>query len=448
MCNNTECAAYFRGQSAYDRCFLELRKKWRSYGKTAGRITLKNATDEERRAIGGIVGKTFFGDQISFTFAEFEAGLQKTRFAPVDMRELLECYFGEPMDTNQAQREKEQQKKQAFLEEMCQYFVREHSDALIAYQWMREAAEQGKYGYQLIIREYTKDADQAAVLVKRIGLSLAKLQIRQVELITQQGETETERPLAVFAAEISGNPHYFDRGTIAGQLLLHALCFWQGRELPKTAHEWRETLLDAGLTPDNISSMVHAYGLRLLTGTGVHPAYDAFCRLGEPFVITLENMKDITGVSVYGARVFIVENEMVFSYLLEHVKGHDVTLLCTSGQLRSVALELIPMILAAGADISYSGDLDAEGLDIADRLWQKYGDRIRVWRMHPEDYERSISGEHISDARLTKLSHIQHPTLKETAACIRKKQYAGYQENLLEELVGDIVEKRFRKELK
>lgn len=438
MCNSEACAAYFKQQTAYDRCFRELRKKWRSYGKTAGRITLKNTTDEERRAIGGIVGKNFLEDPIRFTFAEFEAGLQKTRFAPVDMKELLECYFDEVMDTNQEQREKEQQQKQAFLEELCQYFAREHSAAPIAYQWMREAAEQGKYGHQLIIREYAKDANQAAVLVKRIGLALAKLQVRQVELITQQGETETERPLAVFAAEISGNPHYFDRGTTAGQLLLHALCFWQGLELPKTSHEWRELLLEAGLTPDNISSMVHAYGLRLLTETGVHPAYDAFCRLGEPFVITLESLKNITGVSVYGSKVYIVENEMVFSYLLEHVKGNDVTILCTSGQLRSVALELIPMILAAGADIYYSGDLDPEGIDIADRLWQKYGDGIRIWRMHPEDYKRSISGEHISDGRLAKLSHIQHPELKETAACIRKKQYAGYQENLLEELVGDL----------
>lgn len=438
MHNSITCAEYFKQHRAFDRCFLELRKKWRSYGKAAGKIILKDATDEERRAIGGIVGKKFFDDQISFTFAEFEAGLQKTRFVPVDMKELLECYFGEAMDTNQEQREREQQKKQAFLEGLCQYFAREHSDAPTAYQWMRAVAEQGKYGYQLIIREYAKDADQAAVLVKHIGLSLAKLQVRQMELLTRRGETETERPLAVFAAEISGNPHYFDRGTTAGQLLLHALCFWQDRELPKTSHEWRESLLDAGLTPDNISSMVHAYGLQLLTDTGVHPAYDAFCRLGEPFVITLENMKDITGVSVRGDKVFIVENEMVFSYLLEHVKGNDVTVLCTSGQLRSVALELIPLILTAGANIYYSGDLDPEGIDIADRLWQKYGDGISIWRMQSEDYKKSISDEHISDARLAKLSHIQHPTLKETATCILAKQYAGYQENLLKELVRDV----------
>ena len=146
MCNNTECAAYFRGQSAYDRCFRELRKKWRSYGKTAGRITLKNTTGEERRAIGGIVGKTFFEEQISFTFAEFEAGLQKTRFAPVNMRDLLECYFGETMDTNQEQREREQQQKQIFLEGLCQQVSREHSDAAVGCEWMRAVTDQGKYG--------------------------------------------------------------------------------------------------------------------------------------------------------------------------------------------------------------------------------------------------------------------------------------------------------------
>ena len=443
MCNSATCAEYFKQQVAYDRCFQELRKKWRSYGKTAGRITLKNTTDEERRAIGGIVGKTFLEDPISFTFAEFEDGLQKTRFAPVDMKELLECYFGEAMGTNQEQRDKEQQKKQQFLESLCQYFTKEYSDTLIAYLWMREAADQSKYGYQLIIREYAKDADRAAVLVKRIGLALAKLQVRQVEIITQRGETETERPLAVFAAEISGNPHYFDRGTTAGQLLLHALCFWQDREMPKNAHEWRELLFDAGLTPDNISSMVHAYGLRLLTDTGVHPAYDAFCMLGEPFVLTLENMKGINGVSVCGSKVYIVENEMVFSYLLEYVKKQDVTILCTSGQLRSVALELIPLILTTGADVYYSGDLDPEGIDIADRLWQKYRDGTHIWRMRPEDYVQSISEEPISDARLTKLSRVQHPVLKETAMRVMQKQCAGYQENLLEELVGAIVEKQY-----
>ena len=59
MSNNEECAEYFRGHKAYKRCFQELWKKWRSYGKIAGRITLKDTSEEERKAIGGITGRVF-----------------------------------------------------------------------------------------------------------------------------------------------------------------------------------------------------------------------------------------------------------------------------------------------------------------------------------------------------------------------------------------------------
>ena len=56
MNNNEACAEYFRGNSAYRRCFSEFEKKWKTYGKVTGIITLKNTSEEERRAIGGILG--------------------------------------------------------------------------------------------------------------------------------------------------------------------------------------------------------------------------------------------------------------------------------------------------------------------------------------------------------------------------------------------------------
>ena len=89
MCNNRECARYFKNEPAYRRCFLELRKKWKSYGKSAGQITLRDTSEEERRAIGGIVGKRFDEKEIRFSAAEFEQGLQRTRFAPVDLKQVL-----------------------------------------------------------------------------------------------------------------------------------------------------------------------------------------------------------------------------------------------------------------------------------------------------------------------------------------------------------------------
>ena len=156
-------------------------------------------------------------------------------------------------------------------------------------------------------------------------------------------------------------------------------------------------------------------------------------------MITMENLRGITKVQAAGQKVYVVENEMVFTWLLNRVGNQKLTLLCTSGQLRAVALEVISQLLDSGADIYYSGDLDPDGLGIADRLWQRFGDRIHIWRMSEEDYEKSLSGEPIDRLGMAKLEHIRHPLLKKTAAVIRKKACAGYQENILEELLGDIL---------
>ncbi len=451
MSNSRECAEYFKSLKESKRCFQELRKKWRSYGRAAGQITMKGTSLEERRMIGGIIGKVFYDEAIRFSFQEFEQGLQKTRFAPVEMKDVLEEYFGEKLSTNQGQKAETQQEKSKFLKELGDFFLNQKSrepiasskEAIVsgrevvvpdaesaAFSWIRDLEAQKKYGYQMLIREYGKDCRQAQILAENVGEALVRLEKARVE--------GKESPLAVFAADISGNPHYFDRGTTAGQLLVHGICYLGKTAFPESAHQWRGLLLSVGIVPDNVSSMVHAFGLHLRTKKGWHPAYEAFCARKEPCVITMENLRGVTGIKVAGDRAYVVENEMVFSYLLDKGKGKDLTLLCTSGQLRAVALELIPFILDSGAEIYYSGDMDPDGLRIADRLWQKFGDRIRIWRMSPGDYVNGLSEESIGETGMAKLENISNPLLQETAACIKEKRVAAYQENLLGNLLEDL----------
>ena len=446
MCeNNRECAEYFKGQKAYRRCFQELLKKWKSYGKAAGRISLKNTSEEEKKAIGGLLGKNFYEENICFSFADFEKSLQKTRYAPVEMKKV-----GEELCTNRGRQETARREKQEFGER-CRSYFREATETKYfaeskapvadanfageensaALSWLQALISEKKYGYHLLNREYQNNPAQAETLIRKVGQAL--------ETLKGMEQTGTESPLAVFAAEISGNPHYFDRGTGAGQLLVHGICYLKGGDLPGTAHSWRNLLQNAGVIPDNVSSMLHVYGLRLHRDNGWHPAYEAFCQLGEPCVITMENLRGITKVQAAGQKVYVVENEMVFTWLLNRVGNQKLTLLCTSGQLRAVALEVISLLLDSGADIYYSGDLDPDGLGIADRLWQRFGDHIHMWRMSEEDYGKSLSGEPIDRLGMAKLEHIRHPLLKKTAAVIRKKACAGYQENILEELLGDIL---------
>lgn len=427
--NDQACAEYFKSQKAYQRCFQELWKKWRSYGKPAGRITLKHASDEERRAVGGITGKVFYEDDIRFTFAEFEQGLQKTCFAPIDIKKVLEEYFGEELVTKRDQKKEVRKQKEDFLKDIRDAFREKRQAESAASEWIEQMLSMKKYGYQILIREFEKDPDQAWVLAEYVGNSLEKL----------CGISNTEEcPLAVFAAEISGNPHYFDRGTTAGMLLVRGICCIRKREVPENAYQWRELMETEGIIPDNVSSMLHVYGLRLKKGAAWHPAYEAFCEAGEPCVITMENMKGITEVQPLGKKVFIVENEMVFSYLIDNLPDKNCTLLCTSGQLRFVAQKLLSLLLEE-TDVYYSGDIDPDGMGIADRLWLKFGDKIHLWRMSPEDYEKSISGEYIDEKGLTKLFNIHHPLLKKTAEYVKQKQLSGYQENILKELLADMA---------
>lgn len=430
MCNNKECAKYFKSQQAYHRCFKELWKKWSSYGKAAGRITLKQTSEEERRAVGGIIGKVFYEETIQFSFLEFEQGLQKTRFAPVNIKEVLEEYFGEMLITTQGRHKDEQERRKRFLDRIRGYFEENTDREAVTLLWLHEMISDKKYGYQLLMREYAKDENQAELMVRNVGNAVMKLK--------ELTKKDDEYPLAVLAAEITDNPHYFDRGTTAGLLFVHAICCCEKMELPENAHQWRKLLMQVSVVPDNISSMVHAYGLRLLTEQGWHVAYDIFCDRKESYVITMENMKGIIGAQAFKEKAYVVENEMVFSYLIHNLKNSDYTLLCTSGQPRSVAQILIPYILASGAEICYNGDIDPDGICIADRLWKKFGDRIHIWRMSPADYEKSISKEKIGDIGRTKLENISHPILKKTAECMKEKQLAGYQENMLKELLEDM----------
>ena len=430
MNNDRECAAYFRSRKAYERCMKELLKKWKSYGKTAGMITLNQTTEEERRAIGEIVGRAFYEETIHLSFSEFEKGLQKTRFAPVNMEKMLEAYAGKSLKTNRELQEEDQFRREKFLK-TNQFYFREKAGAYsLAFQWIEELLSGKKYGYSLLMREYGKDALQAEEIFRHTGRALIKL-----EEMETSGE---ELPLAVFAAELSDNPHYFDRGTAAGLLLVHAICFREKRGLPENTHEWRELLEDVGIVPDNISSQVHVCGLRLKKGESWHPAYEAFYENGEPCVVTMENLKDITEAKAIDNQVYVVENEMVFSYLTSSEKKKACTILCTSGQLRSAAVKLLDFLVKSGASVYYSGDTDPDGLGIADRLWQKFQASVHIWRMGPEDYEKSLSGEAVGRFGLAKLEQLKHPVLRETAEYIRREKKAGYQENLLEELAKDI----------
>ena len=437
---------YFRKTPGFDRCFQELRKKWNSYGRAAGIVKLTAASKEERRALEGFFGKSFAdqtGGTLSFSVQSFEAALKETAYGELNLQQLMELYFGEPMQTNAARKAEREEQIRLFFENCRQFFLRREHEmcetAGTAADWIETVFQEKKYGYQLILKEWKRNPNHAARLVRTVGMALEMV-------VPDGGETSGGSiMLAVLAARVSGDPHCFDRGTAAGQLLVSGLCRDAGVDIPSNAEELFALYLRYGIQMDEISSMVAVSGLHLERNGTLHPGLEGFLQAGEPFLLMQKNLDGVTRAYGAGSCVFVVENEMVFSHLCEQSRrlpeGGRPALLCTMGQPRKAAWQLLDLLTAENPAIFYAGDLDPEGMDIADRIWKRYPDAVHLWRMGPEDYEKSRSEEEISDRRLSMLSRLQNPLLRSTAAQIQKEKKAGYQEALLDEMLADIRER-------
>ncbi len=421
-----ECAAYFQSRPAYLRAFRLLREKWKRYGRTAGWVKISKASSAEKEALGGFLNRDFSGDTVSFTVEQFEKALRETRFHTVSLPELLEAYFQEPLVSTKKMREKKEAEKEEFLLrlwKMADGFGAE------AGSWIRQLIDEKKYGYQMVMLEYGKSPQAAKETIETVYRALRQLRV------------EPSIRMAVLGARVTRNPHAFDRNTAAGKLLIHALCHSQKTTFPRHGEELLMLYYHAGIRPDDISSFTSIYGIRLFTAQAEHPAYREFVQKGEPCVVTLFNLGEIKRAEAVGHRVYVLENQMVFSHICEQLtERRDISFICTSGQVKTASWLLLDLLTQAGYEIYYSGDFDPEGLMIAERVLRRYPRNARLWHMGPEDYITALSEEAISDRRLQGLAQIQLPCLQEVKEAIRQNGHAGYQEQLLPVLCQEMRE--------
>ena len=98
--------------------------------------------------------------------------------------------------------------------------------------------------------------------------------------------------------------------------------------------------------------------------------------------------------------------------------------------------QMIQMNLFAksGIRVYYAGDLDPEGILIAQKLSQYYKGEFHYWHMETADYEKCRSEEVISPKRMKILERITDRRLKPVVDRIEEYGTAGYQEMLVEEM--------------
>lgn len=446
------CAAYFKEREAFLRVFQVMRKKWRRYGRVSGMIKLEFPSIEERKALEGFFASDLSGEAICFSMREWENALEQTRFFGVSVEELLGAYFQEDLVTNQEEKKRSAKKKEQFFQELQKIAGSWGEDSWgedsWAFRWICCAVREKKFGYHLIASEYGKDPEWIKSQVEHVCHAMAVLEQeqrlrqekRQQDQKTRQQDQKTGQGirLAVLGVRVTKNPHEFDRDTLGGKLLIQALsCVHEGMAC-KSAEDILMLYYASGIKPDDISSFTTAYGIHLYTEEGEHPAYRGFLEMGEPFVITLSNLGRIKSVQARSNKVYAVENQMVFSHLCESLQGKEVPLICTSGQVKTASWMLMDLLWENGNTIYYCGDLDPEGIGIAEKILWRAGKSACLWHMSGDDYRLSMSEEPISAESLSKLEKVSHPALAEVKAEVLNQKKAGYQEQLMELMLEDM----------
>ncbi|HAN09320.1 MAG TPA: TIGR02679 family protein [Clostridiales bacterium] len=424
MKNTQEIVEYLKSTPGLSRLIKGLRGKYESLSKTGGTVTITNLTSVEKEALSGLFGEDFYSkNDARISIAKFKKALERTRFLDVDLFDILEHYYGEDIMSKQEVREIQKSERERFDREMLEIL----KDSEFRYTYEEGVKTKIASFNKLITPIYNKNMDKLAKVLKSIDVAVQQLpyKINSLEM------------LPIFAARMTKDPHGFDDDSILQKIMMYHLCRIFEIAHPKNVEDKNEILFMAGLVRDDLSSFVYTKGLIARKKNVVHKGWQGFYEANEILQLTLLNLLEVDEVIAANSIVYVVENPMVFREMAKNT-AKDVALICTYGQLRLAAKNLLDKIAKGGSTIYYSGDFDPEGMRIADSLKKKYKEKLKLWCYDVKSYQTSISKEKISESRLKKLDSLEDDELRQVAVLMRTERRAGYQENMMGELFMDL----------
>ncbi|MBU5594333.1 TIGR02679 family protein [Amphibacillus sp. MSJ-3] len=421
-----QALAYFRTDNGYDHLFLLFKKKFQSLGRIGGSVKITTLDDRELESLARFYGSTptQLKEKGSITLQSFERQLSKTRFYDVTLKELLEAYFNEKLISNKEKKQERIKQQEQFLSQAARQFP-----ALAS--WLTE------------LQHRRPDSHWIYRLIDLSEREFEEMLVHLNDAITHLPKMHERLPM--FSQRITRNPHTFDLNTNLGRLFLHLLSLDRVQSgpvmVPTDSESINELLLSYNILRDDISNYVTCVNLIVRTDKGIHPVWQAASDHHSVMNVPLRELEDI--VSAYPAngehQVWLVENSGVYSSILDHLPA--VPLLCTHGQFKLSALILIDQLVQSGCTLHYAGDLDPEGLRMAERLVNRYPNQINLWKMDLISYQKSKSPMNVlTEERLKQLDAIQLRSLLPVKEALAENKIAGYQEALVQEMIAELAD--------
>jgi uncharacterized protein (TIGR02679 family) len=400
--------------------FMQLwKKQYEKYGTCKGSIDLV-LDDSNRECISGLMGKDYYGvDCVHITFRRLQKAILNTKYENCDFNEVLKMYFNQGVFTNKHRQEQEQIR----VQNIFKHFFKQEGKSK---QWIYNTYTNRDSVYIRIVQASKENEQKCINTVCVVMKALNHLPM---------WENKKEN-ISLFASYHTKNPHAFDKNTFAYYLMMHGIVYFLKVDFPKTNLEQNEILYRAGLYQDGISNYCSVARLQAFNENNQpHLGWAGFYDSYEALNVNMDNLLHIHFITCCD-RVYIVENPSVFQALLKKIKKEKIEkigLVCTNGQLNYSAYLLLDILVNSNVEIYYSGDMDPEGLLIADKIKQRYPS-TKLWCYDVRQYEISKSKEQATDQRMHMLDALKDEALIRIGKCISEnKNRVGYQENMIEE---------------
>ncbi len=483
-----DCLDYFLGSTTLTRLLEGFYEKYRSFGTVRGSVQLRGLGDEGIEALEGLTGKNFHGKKSAAISAEkIQNCLDGSCYAGVTLDELVAHWNRGEVKSKKQERQENEARYAFFFGQLVEEY-----EGTAGGRWLQEVlAEHGDE--ERILRKRFKEINSSGIhhdsrsinhqddgknsralqpdeLCDRKNLVNVKKHLDSESTSNMEGEekilsheaqvnsvernidmesslyremkilltainrlpvwTDSYEYLPIFAAKVSGDPHYFDHKEKDTYLFYyaihHVMCPEMSLKMPIPAQERHELLLLAGIIVDPVSNDAMVYGLRAWAGGEEHMGLRGFCERREPLSVTLSTIVKLDRVQCRGGQVYVVENPTVFARLVES----DISVICGNGQPNQAVLQLLDRIAQGNATIYYNGDYDPEGLGIAQRLKDRYGEKLVLWHYTEEDYRQALSDKPVAAGRMKMMDRLSSPELVRIAELIRETGRAGYQERV------------------
>lgn len=424
-----QLADYLKNNMGYNRLLKGIKNKYIQLGEIKGNVVINNPDKMEKQVLSGLMKKDYSKNKtISINLKILTKRFEDTKFKGADLTEVIYEYFEEEIKTKKEKTINYQKEIDEFFENI----LNENRDNKI-YRYLQEIVINKNQTYSKLKKYYNKDKNILKDAMKNVCKAINNL------------PHEITR-IPVFASNITGNPHAFDKNTICGKIFIIMLCYMENIKIPNKTEELLEIYYNNNLLIDDVSNMVlckniKGYRKKEIIDDDEHITYikheglEWFSKYNEPIYLNLYNLSNIAYLDSKYKQIVVMENPAVFMEVAEKTMNKDFPIVCTYGQLKLSGIVLLDMLVKQNYKIYYSGDIDPEGIQIADKLKSRYTDNLSFLGFDINTYENNLSNVQISNIRLKKLLKVKSEDLKEISEKLKTSKKASYEEKNINEIV-------------